>query len=176
MQEDKVIAVAADSIDVAALPSLPLTQWRRLPNCAAVYFAMEGKNVVYVGQTLSLVLRWQQHGQLKRFHRRTTPVSIAWFECDDEALRLELEAMLIEQFKPALNSPRSRKKSTTTGRFIRDSSEPYTISLSLRISETMYAQLKAVTTNDMAAYVRRAIALQLQTEENLYEKSETTEK
>lgn len=61
MQQDTVTAITRESINLAALPSLPLTQWRRLPNCAAVYFALDGENVVYIGQTLSLVLRWQQH-------------------------------------------------------------------------------------------------------------------
>lgn len=86
--------------------------------------------------------------------------------------------MLIERFKPELNSPRSRKKDTATGKFVRDSTEPYNISLGLRISETMYAQLKVVASNDMAAYIREAIAVKLQEEivkENLYERSETTE-
>ena len=47
-------------INPLSLPSLPLALRRQLPNCAGVYLVLEGKTVIYVGQSASLILRWER--------------------------------------------------------------------------------------------------------------------
>ena len=82
-------------INPLALPSLPLTDRRQLPNCAAVYLVLEGETVIYVGQSTSLILRWQQHNKLKQLKSRGTEIKVAWLECSDPALLKSVESALI---------------------------------------------------------------------------------
>ena len=90
------------NIDFSALPSLPLTSRSGLPTCPAVYFALEGDRVLYVGRSGNLQQRWITHhrySQLKGLNN----VRIAWLECSDPSLLPEIEAALICHFLPPLN-------------------------------------------------------------------------
>jgi len=89
-------------VDPLALPSLLLTDRSQLPVCPAVYFALDGDHVLYVGRSGNLQQRWMAHhryNQLKEFNN----VRIAWLECSDTNLLPEIEAALIEYFQPSLN-------------------------------------------------------------------------
>lgn len=89
------------------LPSLPLSDRRKLPVCMAVYFALsEENNVLYIGRSTDLNLRWLNHHhwqKLKSFNN----VKIAWINVDDEKLLVGIESALIQHFNPPLNT---RKK------------------------------------------------------------------
>jgi hypothetical protein len=90
------------NIDISALPSLPLANRSGLPTCPAVYFALEGDRVLYVGRASNLQQRWTTHhrySQLKGINN----VRIAWLECSDPSLLPEIEVALIEYFQPSLN-------------------------------------------------------------------------
>ncbi len=89
-------------VDPLALPSLLLTDRSQLPVCPAVYFALDGDHVLYVGRSGNLQQRWMAHhryNQLKEFNN----VRIAWLECSDTNLLPEIEAALIKYFQPSLN-------------------------------------------------------------------------
>jgi hypothetical protein len=89
-------------IDFSTLPSLPLASRSGLPTYPAVYFALEGDRVLYIGRTTNLQQRWMahhRHSQLKRLNS----VRIAWLECGDASLLPEIEEALIEHFRPELN-------------------------------------------------------------------------
>ena len=89
-------------VDPLALPSLLLTDRSQLPVCPAVYFALDGDHVLYIGRSGNLQQRWMTHhryNQLKGFNN----VRIAWLECSDPSLLPEIEAALIEYFQPSLN-------------------------------------------------------------------------
>lgn len=105
------------SLQLAALPNLSIQHLDRLPDCPAIYFAIDDQDrVLYVGQAKNLANRWRGKGhhrteQLKRIHRRH-PVTLAWLDCADccdappERLRQrlkELEDQYIEEFQPLLN-------------------------------------------------------------------------
>jgi hypothetical protein len=105
------------SLQLAALPNLSIQHLDRLPDCPAIYFAIDDQGrVLYVGQAKNLANRWRGQGhhrteQLKRIHRRH-PVTLAWLDCADccdappERLRQrlkELEDQYIEEFQPLLN-------------------------------------------------------------------------
>jgi hypothetical protein len=89
-------------VDPLALPSLPLTDRSQLPVCPAVYFALDGDRVLYIGRSVNLQQRWITHhrySQLKGLNN----VRIAWLECSDPSLLPEIEVALIEYFQPSLN-------------------------------------------------------------------------
>jgi hypothetical protein len=90
------------TINPLALPSLSLANRSALPTCPAVYFALEGDRVLYVGRASNLQQRWTTHhrySQLKGINN----VRIAWLECSDPSLLPEIEAALIEYLQPELN-------------------------------------------------------------------------
>lgn len=90
-------------LDLLALPSLSLADRRLLPNCMAVYLTLEGETVVYVGQSVSLILRWQQHHKLKQLKSRGTEIKLAWLECSAPDLLISIKSALIQWFRPELN-------------------------------------------------------------------------
>jgi len=96
-------------IQLAALPNLSIQHLDRLPDCPAIYFAIDDQGrVLYVGKAKNLANRWRGKShhrteQLKRIHRRH-PVTLAWLNCADCCDRLkELEDQYIEAFQPLLN-------------------------------------------------------------------------
>ncbi len=93
--------ISPESIDLLALPSVQLSDKRSLPHCPAIYFVLDGEEIVYIGQTNSLLLRWQAHHKLKECKALENP-RIAWIEISDTTLVLDIEAALIEWFKPMM--------------------------------------------------------------------------
>ena len=89
-------------IDFSTLPSLPLASRSGLPTCPAVYFALEGDRVLYVGRSGNLQQRWITHHRYSQLQGLNN-VRIAWLECSDPSLLPEIEAALIEYFQPSLN-------------------------------------------------------------------------
>jgi len=52
--------------DLSKLPYLSLSQRNSLPECPAVYFAVDSKNrVLYVGKAINLLARWKDHHRLE---------------------------------------------------------------------------------------------------------------
>lgn len=74
-----------------------------LPNSPGVYFVLSTNDeVLYVGRTFSLFIRWQTHH--RRTQLETLPgVRIAWLSVDDPTRLSELERTYIEHFQPPLN-------------------------------------------------------------------------
>lgn len=90
-------------IDLSTLPTLPLSDRRKLPNCSAVYFVTDANcNVLYIGSCKSLVLRWLQHDKYERIITYPAP-HITWLETPEEDL-LEVEGYFVRAFAPPLNS------------------------------------------------------------------------
>lgn len=177
--------IEPSSINPLALPSLSLADRRLLPNCMAVYLVLEGKTVIYVGQSASLVLRWQQHHKLKQLKSRGTKIKVAWLECSDRSLLIVIESVLIKHFVPELNRiqrceevpPKTslvsagsflkkakpyEAKHSADGKFESSGSEPIDSPvISLRMTKALYAELEEVTGKQKAAFVREAIAEKL---------------
>lgn len=95
--------VEPESIDLATLPSIELTERKQLPNIAACYLVMEKESVIYIGKSTNLVIRWLSHNRLKEIKLRGTDIKIAWIEVSDPNLLLVIEKALIQYFKPPLN-------------------------------------------------------------------------
>ena len=88
------------TIDPLTLPSLSLANRSALPSCPAVYFALEGDRVSYIGRTTNLQQRWMAH---HRYSQLSIEARIAWLECSDPELLPEIEEALIAHFNPPLN-------------------------------------------------------------------------
>ncbi len=91
------------TIDPLALPSLPLLERRHLPKCPAIYFALEGNKVLYIGRTNNLNQRWTIHHRWQQLQATHGEVRIAWLECSNISLLSSIEDALIEHFQPLLN-------------------------------------------------------------------------
>lgn len=85
------------------LPSLPLGWRKGFPKCPAIYFAISGKKILYIGKSINLASRWAGHHRLAELEQ-FEEVRIAWIEVSDRSLLLAIEKALIQYFKPTLNA------------------------------------------------------------------------
>src|SRR3954470_6695411 len=93
----------------AELPSLPLAQKRELPRVPAVYLAIgEHNEVLYIGQSGSLLTRWLAHNKWPEL-QRLGGVRLAWIELETEEFLADVERVLIRHFSPRLNGPDPRE-------------------------------------------------------------------
>lgn len=74
-----------------------------LPKIPAIYFVLEGEEIIYIGQTKDLCHRWQSHHLLKEFKELSSNISIAWLQCENIKLLRPIESSLIEAIKPRFN-------------------------------------------------------------------------
>lgn len=73
--------------DLSKLPSLSLSQRNSLPECPAIYFAIDLKNrVLYVGKAINLLARWKNHHRQEKLNRinRKNSIKIAWLICSND--------------------------------------------------------------------------------------------
>lgn len=97
-------------IDVHNLPSLPLVNLSQLPKCSCIYFVMHNSCIIYIGQTINLADRWTGHHKLSELTKLNDAV-IAWLECSDQSLLVEIESAMIQHFQPELNKQGQGKRS-----------------------------------------------------------------
>lgn len=92
-------------LDPFQLPSILLAERKQLPDCPAIYFAIDANNrILYVGKAKKLVGRWKNHHRihkLEEIHRECC-VRIAWQAWNEEDLD-EAERSSIKRFQPLLN-------------------------------------------------------------------------
>lgn len=91
------------TINPLDLPSVPLSARRQLPECPAVYFVLDGMEVLYIGKSVNLAQRWVGHHRLKQAQKVASYPRIAWMELGDASLLDEIERALIQHFEPRLN-------------------------------------------------------------------------
>jgi hypothetical protein len=89
-----------ESLDLKALPSMPLSDRRNLPIISCIYFALSSGKVQYIGRSANLQQRWIQHHRQQYLDINS---NIAWLEISNIDLLPQIEAALIEWFKPPLN-------------------------------------------------------------------------
>ena len=90
------------TIDLSALPSVPLSERSQLPFVSCVYFAIDSQNKVqYIGATINLNQRWVQHHRSSQLFKMES-VRVSYLPVDTGSL-LEVEKALIQWFKPSLN-------------------------------------------------------------------------
>ena len=107
-------------IDPFELPSLHLSELKELPDCTAIYFAIDSKNrVLYVGQAINLLARWKNHHRKYQLEEidKDFPVRIAWQVWNKESLN-EAEKYLIKSFQPLLNGTEVKSPATVPSEFV----------------------------------------------------------
>lgn len=83
---------------------MSLLERKTLPECSAIYLAIAGDQVLYVGLATNLRKRWLNHHrfpQLAAIGKRCE-VRLFWLACPPEQLA-ELEAQYIDYYCPAFN-------------------------------------------------------------------------
>ena len=81
--------------------SLSIEEKNKLPSISAIYFVFASDKLLYVGRSVDLKQRWQNHHRYSQF-KLIQDARIAWFECDSSLLP-EFESSLIEFFEPDYN-------------------------------------------------------------------------
>lgn len=89
-----------ETLDLSSLPSLPLSDRKQLPAISCIYFAMSSGTVQYIGRSKNLRNRWMFHHRQSQLDSNS---SIVWLEVGNPALLPDIEADLIQWFKPPLN-------------------------------------------------------------------------
>lgn len=93
-------------LNLLQLPSVPLSERKQLPECAAIYFAIDAKNrVLYIGQAKNLLARWRHHHRIHKLEEidQEFSVRLAWQAWNEENLS-EAEKGFIKIFQPLLNN------------------------------------------------------------------------
>lgn len=99
--------IDTDNFNINELPTLALSERSAFPNCVAVYLVLSNtRDVLYIGRTTSLVIRWRQH-HLKDRLKVLGGVSIAWIECSVNE-SIVIERQLIEKYQPRFNAQRKK--------------------------------------------------------------------
>lgn len=93
----------------AEIEKLSFVEWsdlRQLPNCPAIYFVVDSKNIIqYIGQAKDLEKRWRNHHrkfQLDQINEKY-PIRLYWIILNLDDLKTA-EKHFIEKYKPLLNS------------------------------------------------------------------------
>ena len=107
-------------IDPLKMPSVDLDNLNQLPDCSAIYFAIDSQNrILYIGQASNLLARWKNHHreyQLQEINQ-DYPVRIAWQVWNDEELN-EIEVYLIKNFQPLLNGTQVKSPQIVPSEFV----------------------------------------------------------
>lgn len=96
------MVIQTSKVNPLALPSLPVTGKKHLPQRPAVYFMLSGDNILYIGQTSNLFQRFVNHEMWKQLGDINS-VRVAWLECDSLDDLSQIESELISRFRPNLN-------------------------------------------------------------------------
>lgn len=151
-----------NDLDVSALPSIPLSDCRDLPSIPAIYFAMSSGTIQYIGMSKNLRKRWVNHHHKKHLD---LDADIAWIEVSNLDLLPQIEAALIQWFKPPLNIAGCEPdgKRSSLGSFASANGERLNKQILLRISERDNARLvsRFPVSGDRLDFIREAIAEKL---------------
>lgn len=113
--------VVIEAVDPAALPSMPLSERKRFPEVACVYFVYDTDGVLqYIGRTGRLRRRWLSH------HREEWADRVAWLETGAAEDQIGIEEALIQHFRPLQNG-----KAYIPGRIASDNQ---TVSVNLNVA------------------------------------------
>jgi DNA-binding XRE family transcriptional regulator len=90
---------------VAHLPWLSLKHRAKLPAIPAVYYVLSPTEMLYIGSTHNLQVRWQQHQRFAEFQATPGPITIAWQDISDALAELrDTEQAAIRYFTPRFNT------------------------------------------------------------------------
>ena len=117
------------------LPQVTFGFWEELPEIPAVYFSLANNGeVLYIGSTINLYLRWSRRPQHHKFAelQRERCVVLAWQEMPVIQL-LIAESVMVDSFRPRLNQNIPRRKTSLT--------ETYSVDMSLLYARVLSSVL-----------------------------------
>lgn len=85
------------------LPSVTLDTRTMLPKQPGIYFVIEDEQILYIGRSENIYLRWLQHHKYLELKENNSGSRIAWLICSEIFLLNDIERALIHKFKPILN-------------------------------------------------------------------------
>jgi hypothetical protein len=97
-----------DSVNPFDLPFVPLRDRKNLPAVSGIYFVISRREILYVGQSKNILIRWLSHSIYDLALPYVTPV-IAWLPAKSEFLD-EYENYFISRLKPFFNYDPSTKR------------------------------------------------------------------
>jgi DNA-binding Xre family transcriptional regulator len=122
--------IAPNSINPLSLPSVLLEERASLPTTPCIYFAIDSQGVVqYIGRSKNPRQRWKGHSKGVEL-AYMGGVRIAYMEVTAPELLPEIEAALIEWFKPSLNE--------RSGRIKREEKPEKPLSIRWRLADVMH--------------------------------------
>ena len=90
-------------IDPWALPSVELDSLDSMPGCAAIYFVIDGPDLIYIGKSVCLAARWKSHHRLKQLQSDFPSAKVYWLELSRDHPLKSIERDLISRLSPKLN-------------------------------------------------------------------------
>lgn len=141
-----------EAVNPFNLPCVDLSNKRRLPTCAAIYFVFdETQTILYIGRTENLAMRWLSHHRYKDV-KNSIGVKIAWIEFSDVSLLETVETALIDYFDPVFNvKPGTVKRPNVWNHGIKSRLDEW-----MRGSEDNYSTLAIAVGVDVGAVRRLA--------------------
>lgn len=142
--------IAPEFIDIAKLPSLSLTDRKRLPSVAACYLVLQKETVIYIGRTKNILNRWRGHQLLSKI-KSLPDIRIAWVQVSDVSILPGVEAALIAYFTPQFNVEGE-------GKFQQKFDEPLAATpISLRLPIPIDRKIRQLPKSQRTAWLRRVI-------------------
>lgn len=93
----------ANSFDLSKLPSAEIKNLSNLPESPGIYFAVDGKDILYIGIASNINARWGGHHRLPDV-KKLPNCRIHYFVVNKNNNELkEIESLLIERYQPKLN-------------------------------------------------------------------------
>lgn len=106
------------TLDIASLPSLPLSERKTLPQRSGYYFVLsDDEKIIYIGMTRDLRVRWYSHNKHKQMVEHGA-ARIAYLIVERGMLFIHNEMALIQHYDPPLNQIRNTHKPGSDTRFI----------------------------------------------------------
>lgn len=104
------------SLDLSALPWIPLDATAGFPAKPGIYFAIDSNGVIqYIGRSKDVRTRWKNHHRFDDL-QAIGGIKIAYLFFDAPELLPEIESALIAWFDPPLNITQGNPERSTTGR------------------------------------------------------------
>jgi len=106
LMSNEDVAEMAATIDLFSLPAVYADQLNNLPRAGAVYFLILHDEVIYVGQSWNLALRWRRRH--KHFNSLQQPgARLAYLVVNGDRprdyFRIQMELIFINRLRPLLN-------------------------------------------------------------------------
>lgn len=92
-----------DQVNPWALPSTSIADLALLPDCAAIYFVIQGSTIIYIGKAVRLATRWKRHHRLEQVRSEYPGSCVAWLELTRRDPLEQIEKALILRLNPKLN-------------------------------------------------------------------------